>query len=131
LNCSEPYDEHSFSQLMEGGEHTETPLGENSNDPQDLEKNVKSVPSQEAVFEKFSLAESKLDKSCCNNFKAVFIKRANSYRRSKKRVFTEVLLPSAFLLFGVYIASVDFSFRSPSRLFTPELYPLKQKLLIN
>ena len=80
LSRNESHDELSFSQLMEGGEYTEKPLGKNLNEPQDLEKNVKSSPPQEAAFQKFSLAESKLDKSCCNNFKAVFIKRVNSYR---------------------------------------------------
>jgi len=87
--------------------------------PQDLEK---------AEFEglrKFSLSENKLDKSFCTNFCAVMIKRCNSYRRSKKRVLCEILLPSAFMIFGVFLSSVDFSFRSESRLFTPELYPYK------
>ena len=58
-------------------------------------------------------------------------KRVNSYKRSKKRVFTEIFLPSAFLIFGVWLSSIDFSFRSDSKLYTPDLYPLKQKLLIN
>ena len=52
-------------------------------------------------------------------------KRVNSYRRSKKRVFTEVFLPSMFLVFGVWLSSVDFSFRSDSKILTPDLYPLK------
>jgi len=32
---------------------------------------------------------------------------------------------------GVWMSSLDFAFRSPSRVLTPDLYPLKQKLLMN
>ena len=77
------------------------------------------------------MAESKLDKSFCNNFAAVFLKRFNSYKRSKKRVFTEIFLPSAFLVIGTWISSIDFSYRSDSRVFSPGMYPLKQKILVN
>lgn len=82
-------------------------------------------------FVKFSLSESKLNTSFCNNFAAVLLKRFNGYRRAKKRVFTEIILPSAFMIFGVWISSIDFSFRSDNKLLTPSLYPLKQKLLMN
>ena len=81
--------------------------------------------------EKFSLAENKLDTSFCGNFRAVFLKRWNSYRRSIRRVLTEIFLPSAFMAFGVWISSIDFTFQSPSRLLVPSLYPLKQKMIFN
>jgi len=82
-------------------------------------------------FKKFSISEDPLDTSFCNNFAAVLLKRFNSYRRNKRRVITEIFLPSAFMMFGVWISSLDFSFQSPSRLLEPSLYPLKQKLLMN
>lgn len=53
------------------------------------------------------------------------MKRVNSYKRSKKRVFSEILLPSIFLVFGVWMSTLDFSFRSDSRVYVPSLYPLK------
>ena len=59
------------------------------------------------------------------------IKRINSYRRSKKRLLTEILLPSAFMVFGVWLSSLDFTYRSDSRVLQPDLYPLKQKILMN
>ena len=59
------------------------------------------------------------------------MKRVNSYKRSKKRVITEIILPSAFLIFGVGISTIDFAFRSDSKVYEPSLYPFKQKLLIN
>jgi ATP-binding cassette subfamily A (ABC1) protein 3 len=40
-------------------------------------------------------------------------------------MFTEVFLPSAFMIIGVWIASMDFAFRSDERVLTPSLYPLK------
>lgn len=103
--------------------------------PQDIETaktpNALQQAPQDENFEKFSLAESKLNTSFCNNFAAVLVKRWNSYRRSMRRVLTEIFLPSAFMVFGVWISSLDFSFRSPDRLIEPSLYPLKQKLLMN
>ena len=96
--------------------------------PQDTEKQTFEDP---ANFEKFSLAESKLDTSFWNNFCAVMAKRKNSYLRSKKRIITEIMLPSGFMILGVWIASLDTQFRSSSRLLEPSLYPLKQQLYIN
>ena len=58
-------------------------------------------------------------------------KKLQSGARSKARVLCEVMLPSIFMIFGVWLSSVDFSYRSDERLFTPSMYPLKQKLLIN
>ena len=111
-------------------EEVKTPQKEKKN-PQDLvaEAGVTKTDALREVsnekFEKFSLAESPLNTSFCNNFTAVLIKRFNSYKRSKRRLFTEIFLPSAFMIFGVWISSLDFSFRSPSRLLEPSLYPLK------
>ena len=111
-------------------EEMKTPQKEKNN-PQDLvaEAGVTKTDALREVsnekFEKFSLAESPLNTSFCNNFTAVLIKRFNSYKRSKRRLFTEIFLPSAFMIFGVWISSLDFSFRSPSRLLEPSLYPLK------
>lgn len=62
---------------------------------------------------------------------AVLTKRKNSYLRSKKRIITEILLPSGFMIIGVWIASIDYQFRSPSKLLEPSLYPLKQQLYMN
>ena len=91
----------------------------------------KSDASTEENFEKFSLSENKLNTSFCNNFAAVLKKRFESYRRSKRRVLTEIFLPSTFMVFGVWLSSIDFSFRSPDKLLTTSLYPLKQRLLMN
>ena len=91
----------------------------------DLEKTTKGEKNGVDDDERFSLAENKLDTSFCGNFRAVFLKRWNSYRRSIRRVLTEIFLPSAFMVFGVYVGSMDFSRQSDSRLYVPSLYPLK------
>ena len=96
----------------------------------DMEK-LSSEDDDDKPFEKFSLMDSPLDKSFCSNFRAVMLKRFQTYKRNKSRVFCEVILPSVFMIFGVWLASVNWSFRSDSRLFTPSLYPMKQKLLVN
>ena len=117
--------------IEEEGKTPQTPQKEKKSNPQDLvaEAGVTKTDALREVsnekFEKFSLAESPLNTSFCNNFTAVLIKRFNSYKRSKRRLFTEIFLPSAFMIFGVWISSLDFSFRSPSRLLEPSLYPLK------
>ena len=102
-------------------------------DPQDLENGKPSTEGSvdDANFKRFSLSEDKLNTGFWNNLSAVFIKRVNVYRRSKTRIFLEIFLPSAFMVFGAWIASLDFTFRSPSRMFTIDLYPHQQKLLIN
>lgn len=87
--------------------------------------------NEEFGKEKFSLGESPLNLSFCANFWAVFLKRFNSYRRAKKRIFVEMLLPSLTMVFGVYLSTIEFSPRSEERVITPSLYPLKQKLLMN
>ena len=96
-------------------------------DPEDLLKPL----DENDTGNKFSLSEDPLDTTFCNNFKGVLLKRFNSYKRSKKRVCIEMLLPSAFMIFGVWLSSIDFNYRSDERLLTPSLYPLKQKLYMN
>ena len=54
----------------------------------------------------FSLMHSKLDNSFCSNFAAIFIKRFNNYRRNKKVMFNEVILPALAIVPGVLIANI-------------------------
>ena len=35
------------------------------------------------------------------------------------------------MLFGIWLSTLDFQYRSDDLLLTPSLYPLKQKLLVN
>jgi hypothetical protein len=81
--------------------------------------------------DKFSLADSPLDTSFCYNLQACLLKRFNNYRRNRKQLLSEVFLPSAFMIFGIWLANIDFTFRSPSLLYTPESFPVPQKILIN
>ena len=82
-------------------------------------------------MDKFCLSESKLNEGFCYNFSSCMLKRFNNYRRNRRQLFNEVFLPSAFMVFGVYIANIDFTYRSPSKLLTPDAYPSKQKVLVN
>jgi hypothetical protein len=67
---------------------------------------------------------SDLDESFSNNLKAVMYKRINNYRRNKKAIFNEVVLPSIIMLAGVSLARLTYPVRSPSRLFDHRLLPL-------
>ena len=40
-------------------------------------------------------------------------------------------MPSFFMIIGVWVSSIDWTARSPSRLIEPELYPGQQKILVN
>lgn len=99
----------------------------------DLEKarSSRSDSPNDLPFLKFSLADDRLDTSFCSNFTAVLLRKFHTYKRNKSRVFCEVFLPSAFMVFGIWLSSLDWTYRSESRLLEPSLYPLKQKLLIN
>jgi len=72
---------------------------------------------------KFSISSDPLNTGFCNNFMAVLIKRFNGYRRSKKRVVTEILLPSAFMILGIWMSSLDFTKRSPSFILDSSVWP--------
>ena len=58
----------------------------------------------------FSLMHSKLDNSFCSNLVAIFIKRVNNYKRNKKVVFNEVILPALAIISGVLIANVRYNY---------------------
>ena len=79
----------------------------------------------------FSLAHDPLDYSICNNLKAVLSKKIKTYWRQKKRLCLEIFMPSLFMAFGIWVATINFTYRSDSRVLTPDLYPLRQKLLVN
>ena len=60
--------------------------------------------------EPFSLMHSKLDNSFCSNLVAILIKRANNYKRNKKVMFNEVILPALAIITGVLIANVRYNY---------------------
>jgi hypothetical protein len=65
-----------------------------------------------------------LDESFSTNLKAVMYKRFNNYRRNKKAIFNEVILPSIIMVVGVSLARLTYPVRSPSRFFDTSLLPL-------
>ena len=79
----------------------------------------------------FSLMYSKLDNSFCSNFAAIFIKRFHNYRRNRKVMFNEVILPALAMVTGVLIANINYHYQSPPETISPEMYPPNQKFLFN
>ena len=79
----------------------------------------------------FSLMHSKLDNSFCSNLVAILIKRANNYKRNKKVMFNEVLLPALAMITGVLIANVRYNYQSPAETLSPEMFPPNQNIFYN
>ena len=74
---------------------------------------------------------SKLDNSFCSNLAAILIKRTNNYKRNKKVMFNEIILPALAIITGVLIANVRYFYQSPAETISPEMYPPNQKILFN
>jgi hypothetical protein len=60
--------------------------------------------------------QKQLDTSFCNVLWAVIIRRMHNYRRNKKMVFNEVILPCMIVVIGFILAYNAPSYQSPSRL---------------
>ena len=65
------------------------------------------------------MMHSKLDNSFCSNLIAILVKRTNNYKRNKKVLFNEVLLPAIAMVFGVFLANIRYTYRSPAELLEP------------
>ena len=77
------------------------------------------------------MMHSKLENSFCSNLVAILIKRTNNYKRNKKVVFNEVILPALAMITGVLIANVRYNYRSPPETLSPEMYPANQNIFYN
>ena len=76
--------------------------------PEDNKKQRKVILDEDG--KPFSLMHSKLDNSFCSNLGAILIKRANNYKRNKKVMFNEVILPALAIVAGVLIANVRYMY---------------------
>lgn len=85
----------------------------------DQEKQTPDSKIKPLDFEKFSIAESPINESFCNNFKAVLGRRINQYR-SKQAICYEFILPIMIMVLGISITSIDFFLRTPSRILQPD-----------
>jgi len=72
-----------------------------------------------------------LDESFSNNFMAIIFKRVSSYRRNRRAVFNEAILPAIIMVVGIGLSRFYMDWRSQSRILSPYRLPLPQKLLIN
>ena len=74
---------------------------------------------------------STLDNSFCSNLIAILIKRIHNYRRNKKVIFNEVIIPAMSMVVGIIIANLSFTVRSPAETLDPRMYPANQPVLYN
>lgn len=63
--------------------------------------------------------------------KALFIKRFQISRRNWKGLLVEVFIPAILILIGFGFSKIQLYFNSPERQLTPELFPWKQRILVN
>ena len=59
---------------------------------------------------------TELDESFLSNLNAVLYKRACNYKRNKKAIVTEVVLPALIMFIGVYLSRLSYLEQSPSRM---------------
>ena len=76
--------------------------------PDDGKKKRKGILDDDG--KPFSLMHSKLDNSFCSNLAAILIKRSNNYKRNKKVMFNEVILPALAMVSGVLIANIRYMY---------------------
>ena len=62
----------------------------------------------------------------CMQYKAMFIKRFNHFKRARNAFCCELLLPLILMYVGVYLSkNMVFMKVSPTRYFTDDFYPVK------
>ena len=74
---------------------------------------------------------NELDESLSTNLSAVLYKRFANYRRNKKAIFSEVVVPTLIMICGISLTKVVPNLQSPSRIIDISRLPLPQQLLIN
>ena len=79
----------------------------------------------------FNLENSKTDQSFCSNLQAVLSKRVNLYKRNRRAFIIETFLPPLLILLGTLLSKIRTDMRSPSKVLSPDFFPLKQKILLN
>jgi hypothetical protein len=74
---------------------------------------------------------SELDTSFFNNLKAVLFKRYSNYRRNKKAIFNEAVVPALIMIAGLGLTKIERNWQSESVIQSPARLPLPQALLVN
>jgi ATP-binding cassette subfamily A (ABC1) protein 3 len=117
--------------LKSPGEATKKPLRD-VNELDDLEDG-KVRDGTAMIDQMFNMKDnvSELDNSFLNNLKAILYKRYNGYRRNKKGLITEVVVPALFMIAGIALTKRARNWQSVSRIQTPDRLPLPQALLFN
>ena len=79
----------------------------------------------------YTLQDGETDDSFGNNLAAVLKKRLNIYKRNKKVIFNDMIMPALIMLLGVLLSKVPMIYRSESRIQAPDRLPLPQRVLLN
>lgn len=55
-----------------------------------------------------------LDESFLNNIQAVLYKRYSNYKRNKKAIFNETVIPAVLMIIGIFVSRIITNKQSPS-----------------
>ena len=69
--------------------------------------------------------------SIMDNITAVMTKRAHIYKRDRRGLICEVIVPVILVLIGLGLTKISFLKPSNSRPLVPSAYPLQQRILMN
>lgn len=102
----------------------------------DLEGLSSSSLSSKEDYKSFNLQKNhnELDESFFNQLTAILFKRVSNYKRNRKAIFNESVLPALMMIFGVTLTTFYPSWRSPSRIVDVSRLPRSatpHNLLIN
>ena len=116
--------------------------GDTDNEDHKLKESLKQIAAEGKSLlgktqeeDEFSISDPKYHLSGLSGFyqhlKALFLKRFYIYRRNRRGLVIEVLIPVLLVLIGFAFSKVQFFNPQPDRLLVPSLYPLKQRILVN
>jgi hypothetical protein len=84
------------------------------------------IEIQEKKVDGFNMKDNinELDESFFNNLFAVFYHKISNYRRNKKALFNEAIIPALIMVFGISISQIKTQAQSPSIIQDPSRLPL-------
>ena len=69
--------------------------------------------------------------NCCLQFVHIFVRYVKEHWKNKMRFLALLILPSLFILLGWHFARYYYNHDVPSKIFSPDMYPMKNKVLVN
>lgn len=108
--------------------------GDDGDGDKQVKAELQRMESKEDIKNLYSIADQQ-ESGVCNVFLdhlgALIRKRLHQYRRNYKGLVVEILVPVLLVLIGFAFSKVQFFVSSPNRPLSPDLFPLKQRIVVN